>query len=191
MTDPALVAAEIASALTQRDGGDGPGPDALPNYLRERELLLVIDNFEHLLAAAVLPAELLGVASRLRVLVSSRTPLRIRGEHVFEVSPLPLPASDTDEGVAESPAVQMFLQCALASNRNLAVDVSLARTVAGICRTLDGLPLAIELAASRASVLAPGQIAEQLTQPLSIGRRALRDLPDRQQSLASTITVEL
>ena len=173
--------------LTQRDGGDGPGPDALPNYLRERELLLVIDNFEHLLAAAVLPAELLGVAPRLRVLVSSRTPLRIRGEHVFEVSPLPLPASDTDEGVAESPAVQMFLQCALASNRNLAVDVSLARTVAGICRTLDGLPLAIELAASRASVLAPGQIAEQLTQPLSIGRRALRDLPDRQQSLASTI----
>jgi predicted ATPase/DNA-binding SARP family transcriptional activator len=187
VTDPALVAAEIASALTQRDGGDGPGPDALPNYLRERELLLVIDNFEHLLPAAVLPAELLGVAPRLRVLASSRTPLRIRGEHVFEVSPLPLPADESDQEVADSPAVQMFLQCAVASNRNLAVDPSLARTVASICRALDGLPLAIELAASRAAVLAPDQIAEQLMQPLSIGRRALRDLPDRQQSLGTTI----
>ncbi len=187
VTDPALVAAEIASALTQRDGGDGPGPDALPNYLRERELLLVIDNFEHLLAAAILPAELLGIAPRLRILVSSRTPLRIRGEHVFEVSPLPLPANESDEALAGSPAVQMFLQCALASNRNLAVDTSLTRTMARICRALDGLPLAIELAASRASVLAPDQIAEQLMQPLSIGRRGLRDLPDRQQSLGTTI----
>ena len=187
VTDPALVAAEIASALTQRDGGDGPAPDALPNYLRERELLLVIDNFAHLLPAAVLPAELLAVAPRLRVLTSSRTPLRIRGEHVFEVSPLPLPADETDQEVADSPAVQMFLQCALASNRNLAVDPSLARTVARICGALDGLPLAIELAASRAAVLAPDQIAEQLMQPLSIGRRALRDLPDRQQSLGTTI----
>ena len=86
VTDPALVAAEIASALAHRDQADGPGADALPSYLRDRELLLVIDNFEHLLAAAILPAELLAVAPRLRVLVSSRTPLRIRGEQVFDVA---------------------------------------------------------------------------------------------------------
>jgi predicted ATPase/DNA-binding SARP family transcriptional activator len=187
VTDPALVAAEVASALAQRDGAEGPNADGLPNYLRDREVLLVIDNFEHLLAAAILPAELLGVAPGLRVLVSSRTPLRIRGEHVFEVSPLPLPAGETEAEAAESPAVQMFLQCAMASNRNLAFDAALTHTVARICRALDGLPLAIELAASRAAVLAPNQIAEQLAEPLSIGRRALRDLPDRQQSLGTTI----
>ena len=187
VTDPALVAAEIASAIAQRDRSEGPGADALPNYLRDRELLLVIDNFEHLMSAAILPAELLGTAPRLRVLVSSRTPLRIRGEQVFEVEPLLLPADETEQAVSESPAVQMFLQCALASNRNLLVGASVSRTVAEICRALDGLPLAIELAASRASVLAPAQIGEQLAQPLSIGRRALRDLPDRQQSLGTTI----
>lgn len=187
VTDPALVAAEIASALAHRDRADGPGADALPTYLRDRELLLVVDNFEHLLAAAILPAELLGVAPRLRILVSSRTPLRIRGEHVFEVEPLALPANETEREVAESPAVQMFLQCAVASNRNLAISGSLTRTVAQICRAVDGLPLAIELAASRASMLTPNQISDQLAQPLSIGRRALRDLPDRQQSLETTI----
>ena len=187
VTDPALVAAEIASAIAQRDRSEGPGADALPNYLRDRELLLVIDNFEHLMSAAILPAELLGSAPQLRVLVSSRTPLRIRGEQVFEVEPLPLPAGESDQEVSESPAVQMFLQCALASNRNLVVGAPVARTVAQICRALDGLPLAIELAASRASVLAPAQIGEQLAKPLSIGRRTLRDLPDRQQSLGTTI----
>jgi predicted ATPase/DNA-binding SARP family transcriptional activator len=187
VTDPALVAAEIASAIAQRDRSEGPGADSLANYLRDRELMLVIDNFEHLMSAAILPAELLGSAPRLRVLVSSRTPLRIRGEQVFEVEPLPLPADETDQEVADSPAVQMFLQCALASNRSLVVGASVSRTVARICRALDGLPLAIELAASRASVLAPAQIGEQLAQPLSIGRRALRDLPDRQQSLGTTM----
>ncbi len=187
VTDPALVAAEIASAVAHRDRGESPSADALPNYLRDRELLLVIDNFEHLIAAAILPAELLAVAPRLRVLVSSRTPLRIRGERVFEVEPLELPTGEDEQAVSDSAAVQMFLQCALASNRNLALDAPARRTVARICRALDGLPLAIELAASRASVLAPAQIAEQLMQPLSIGRRALRDLPDRQQSLGTTI----
>ena len=187
VTDAALVAAEIASALAHRGQDDAPAADALPNYLRDRKLLLVIDNFEHLLAAAILPAELLAVAPKLRVLVSSRTPLRIRGEQVFDVPPLELPANESDQGLAESSAVQMFLQCALASNRNLTIDASLTRIVASICRALDGLPLAIELAASRAAVLTPAQISEQLAQPLSIGRRSLRDLPDRQQSLATTI----
>ena len=187
VTDPALVAAEIASALGHRDQADAPGADALPSYLRDRELLLVIDNFEHLLAAAILPAELLAVAPRLRVIASSRTPLRIRGEQVFDVPPLELPADESDEELADSSAVQMFLQCAVASNRTLAVDAPLTRIVGQICRALDGLPLAIELAASRAAVLTPAQISEQLAQPLSIGRRALRDLPNRQQSLGTTI----
>jgi predicted ATPase/DNA-binding SARP family transcriptional activator len=187
LTDPALVAAEIASSLAQRDGTDGLGADGLSGYLRDRDLLLAIDNFEHLLAAAALVAELLELAPRLRVLISSRTPMRIRGEQTFEVEPLELPAGDSDQDLAGSPAVQLFLQRASAANRKLDVDAAATRIVARICRALDGLPLAIELAASRSHSLGPAQIAEQLAHPLLIGEHALRDLPDRQQSLQAAI----
>ena len=187
LTDPALVAAEIASSLAQRDGTDGLGADGLSGYLRDRELLLAIDNFEHLLAAAALVAELLELAPRLRVLISSRTPMRIRGEQTFEVEPLELPAGDSDQDLAGSPAVQLFLQRASAANRKLQADSAATRIVARICQALDGLPLAIELAASRSHSLGPAQIAEQLAQPLLIGEHALRDLPDRQQSLQAAI----
>jgi len=187
VTDPALVAAEIATALAQRDGTDGPGADGLPSYLRERELLMVVDNFEHLLAAAALVAELLALAPRIRVLVSSRTALRIRGEQTFEVEPLALPADDSERELAQSPAVQLFLQSAILVDRRFEIDLAATRTVATICRALDGLPLAIELAASRSHSLTPAQIADQLAQPLSIGEHALRDLPDRQQTLQATI----
>ena len=187
VTDPALVAAEIATALAQRDGTDGPTADGLVGYLGERELLLVIDNFEHLLDAAVLIGELLALASPIRVLVSSRTPLRIRGEHVFTVEPLELPADESDAQVAQSPAVQLFVQCARAANRGLHIDAPTTRTIAQICGALDGLPLAIELAASRSHSLSPVDIADQLAQPLLIGEHGLRDLPDRQQTLEATI----
>jgi predicted ATPase/DNA-binding SARP family transcriptional activator len=187
LTDPALVAAEIASALAVRDGTDGPSADGLPGYLRDRELLMVIDNFEHLLAAASLVAELLETGPRIRLLVSSRTALRIRGEQTFEVEPLGLPAGESDAELAGSPAVQLFLQCATAADRRLEIDPATTRTMATICRALDGLPLAIELAASRSHLMSPAQIADQLAQPLSIGEHALRDLPDRQQTLQSTI----
>lgn len=188
LTDPALVAAEVASAIAQRDGSDVPGADGLASYLRKRELLLLIDNFEHLLAAAVLVADLLAEAPALRVLVSSRTPLRIRGEQVFELEPLALPAGDSDAEVAQSPAVRLFLDCALAVDRRLHIeDPVVTQKVAQICRALDGLPLAIELAAARAQSLSPVEIADQLARPLLIGQHALRDLPDRQQTLTATI----
>jgi predicted ATPase/DNA-binding SARP family transcriptional activator len=187
LTDPALVAAEIATGLARRDGTDGPTADGLAGYLGERELLLVIDNFEHLLGAAVLVAELLGLTSRIRVLVSSRTPLRIRGEQTFTVEPLELPLDDSESQAAQSPAVQLFIQCALAVDRKLDIDVSTTQTIAQICRALDGLPLAIELAAARSHSLSPAQIAEQLAKPLLIGEHALRDLPDRQQTLEAAI----
>jgi predicted ATPase len=182
-----LIAAEIASAVAQRDGTDGPGADALLSYLRDREVLLVIDNFEHLLEGAPLVADLMTQAPRTRVLISSRTPLRLRGEHVFEVEPLGLPQDTQLDRASESPAVQLFLQCALAVNRRLVIDDVVTAAVAEICRALDGLPLAIELAASRAQVLTPTQIEAQLAQPLTIGEHALRDLPDRQQTLQATI----
>lgn len=186
VTDPALVAAEIAAAIARRSGSEGPSGDTLEGYLDHRRLLLILDNFEHLLPAAVLVAELLSASSPLRVLVSSRSPLRIRGEYVFAVQPLPLPQAD-DDRAADSPAVQLFLQSARAADRELPPDDAVIADATRICRAVDGLPLAIELAAARAVALTPAQIAEQITNPLVLGAHALRDLPDRQQTLESTI----
>ena len=188
LTDPALVADEISATLGQRDGSEGPGADGLGRYLRDRELLLVLDNFEHLLPAAVLVAELMEQTPGVRVLISSRAPLRIRGERLFIVQPLGLPSSDRDDEIAESPAVQLFIQSALATNPELELDAGARRTVAALCAQLDGLPLALELAASRSQLLTLAQIHEQLSRPLTIGERALRDLPDRQQTLHATIS---
>jgi predicted ATPase/DNA-binding SARP family transcriptional activator len=187
LTDPALVAAEIAGALGHRAGTDGPGADGLVRYLRDRELLLVIDNFEHLLSAAVLVSELIELAPRIRVLVSSRTALRIRGERLFAVEPLELPTGGSEDEIARSPAVALFVHRALAADPDLRLELDDRRILAAICRALDGLPLAIELAASRCHLLTPAQIHEQLSRPLAIGERALRDLPDRQQTLHATI----
>ncbi len=189
LTDPALVAGEIASALAQRDGTDGPGGDGLVSYLRKRELLLLIDNFEHVLDAAVLLADLLAQIPTLWIIVSTRTSLRIRGEQVFELEPLALPPGESSPELSRSPAVRLFLEIALAGNRKLDIaDPALTRTVARICRALDGLPLAIELAAARAQWMTPGEIADRLAQPLRVGEHALRDLPDRQQTLQATIS---
>jgi predicted ATPase/DNA-binding SARP family transcriptional activator len=188
LTDPGLVAAEIATAIGQRDGSEGPGADGLGRYLQSREVLLVLDNFEHLLPAAVLVAELLEQAPNLLVLVSSRAPLRIRGERLFIVQPLSLPDSDGEPAITGSPAVQLFMQSALAANPALDLGSAATRTIAAICTQLDGLPLALELAASRSRLLTLEQILEQLSRPLAIGERGLRDLPARQQTLHATIS---
>ena len=187
VTDPTLITAEIATALGHRDGTDGPGADGLAGSLRDKELLLVIDNFEHLLPAAVAVSELIEMAPRVQVLVTSRTPLRIRGERLFRVEPLGLPAGESQAQISDSPAVQLFTERAEAADPGLRFDADALPTVAAICRALDGLPLAIELAASRCHLLTPQQIHEQLSSPLKIGERGLRDLPDRQQTLHATI----
>lgn len=187
LSDPALVTAEVATAIAERDGVAPVGADGLARRLRSRELLLVLDNFEHLLPGAVQVTELLGLAPRVRVVASSRTPLRVRGEYVFAVEPLPLPSGDAEPDLAGSPAVQLFLQCARSAHPGSISDPEPLRTAAEICGALDGLPLAIELAGARLAVLTPAQIADQLARPLSLGDHALRDLPERQQTLAATI----
>ena len=187
LRDPTLVAAEIATAVSQHDGSEELDADALGRHVRARELLLVLDNFEHLLAAAVLVTDLVAQAPQLRVLISSRTPLQVRGEQVFELEPLGLPDGESTADIARSPAVQLFRQCAVAANRKLQIDSAFTRTVGTICTALDGLPLAIELAASRSRSLSVDQIARQLERPLSVGQRGLRDLPERQQTLQATI----
>ena len=147
----------------------------------------MIDNFEHLLAAAVLVSELIEMAPSIQVLVTSRSALRIRGERLFKVEPLGLPLERSRDAIVQSPAVQLFMQRALAVDPELQLDGADHTAIAAICTALDGLPLAIELAAARCQLLTVAQIREQLSQPLSIGERGLRDLPDRQQTLHATM----
>jgi predicted ATPase/DNA-binding SARP family transcriptional activator len=188
LLNPALVAAEISGALGHRAGTDGPGADGLGRYLRGMELLLVLDNFEHLLQVAVLVSELLELAPQIQVLVTSRTPLRIRGERLFPVEALELPSGESNEEIAASPAVELFLDRAHQAGAESAPDPESYRLIADICRGLDGLPLAIELAASRCHLLTLPEMHEQLSRPLLIGERSLRDLPERHQTLGATIS---
>jgi predicted ATPase/DNA-binding SARP family transcriptional activator len=187
LSDPDHVIEEIATAVAQRDGADGLGADALARHLRGCELLLVLDNFEHLLEAGPKLAELIQATPRIRALASSRAPLRLRAEQVFEVEPLPFPADDDEAHALHSPAVQLFLQRALAANPKLEVGSAVTVAAARICRALDGLPLAIELAASRLYALRLDEIEGQLARPLLVGAGGLRDLPDRQRTLEAAI----
>ncbi|HLF69120.1 MAG TPA: adenylate/guanylate cyclase domain-containing protein [Gaiellaceae bacterium] len=164
LADPELVRAEIAQAVG--------APDELAGFLRDRELLLLLDNFEHLLDAAGTLGELLAGASRLRVLVTSRAPLRISAEREYALDPLPPAASAT-----------LFVERARRVGRELAVD----ETVFEICRRLDGLPLAIELAAARTKLLGPAALLERLDHALPLLTSGTRDAPERQRTLRATI----
>jgi predicted ATPase/transcriptional regulator with XRE-family HTH domain len=175
LDDPGLVVPTIAHALGARESGPNPLAHALHSHLRARNLLLVLDNFEHLQAAAPEVAGLLAAAPHLGVLVSSRSPLRIRWERVFPVAPLPLPQ-----------ATELFCQRA----RQLAPDVSTTDpdVVSAICRRLDCLPLAIELAAARTDLLPLRALLARLDQAMKILTGGARDLPDRQQALHHALT---
>ncbi len=125
--DPALVSTEIAAALGRRHNEPPPAVDRLQTILSTKELLLVLDNFEHLLVAAPAVADLIAAAPRLRVITTSRAPLRIRGEQLFELDPLAVPTTDDPMEVGGSDSVQLFLQLALAADRRLTVDHELMR----------------------------------------------------------------
>ena len=201
LADPALVLPTLAGALRLLEIGDGTGLKArIAAHLRGRELLVVLDNLEHLLPAAGDLADLAGQTSRTRFLTTSREALRVRGEHVVAVPTLPLPdpalwltpAPDPDRG--DSPALALFVARALAMRPALAVDprtdagrANLA-VIAEICRRLDGLPLAIELAAAQAEVLAPASILA-LLKDAALPRFAAggRDQPARFQTLPAAI----
>ncbi|HLZ71874.1 MAG TPA: LuxR C-terminal-related transcriptional regulator [Dehalococcoidia bacterium] len=191
VADAGFVPAAIAAVLGVREAQGQPLTETIANVLRLRgePLLLVLDNVEHLLAAAPLVAELLARCPRLTVLATSRAPLRLSGEREVPVPPLALPAeSETAvDALAESPAVALFCARAAAVNPAFALDVGNAAAVAAICRRLDGLPLAIELAAARVRVLSPAALLARLQHRLDLLSGGLRDLPARQRTLRDTI----
>jgi predicted ATPase len=187
LTDPDLVLPTVGRAfgLAAVEGLDPL--DAVTQYLRSRRVLVVLDNFEHLLDAAPAVARLVALCPRLSVLVTSRTTLRVRGELHYQLSPLVLPGEreTAPEAVAGSPAVELFVERARGVQPDFGVDDDNAEAVAGICRRLAGIPLALELAAARAHLMTPAAIWERLDQ-LMAGPGA-RDLPPRQRTMRTAI----
>ena len=184
-----LVAAAIAAGLGLNTSAGRLTAD-LESYLRPRRLLLALDNFEQVMGAAPLLAHLLGAAPGLVVLVASRTVLRLSGEHEFPVSPLPVPPA----GVGRDPAdlqryasVSLFVERAHSVAPGFELTDANAAAVAEICRRLDGLPLAIELAAARIRLLPAQALASRLDQRFSLLTGGARDLPERQRTLRNTL----
>ena len=189
LTDPKLVGATIVHALGLRDMGAEPPTDRLVGFLGDRRILLVLDNFEQVVAAAPLVAELLASCPRLKVLVTSRVRLRLSGEREYPVPPLqlPEPAARPDGDAVPAGAVQLFAERAHAVQPGFAVTTENAAAVAEICRRLDGLPLAIELAAARIKALSPAALLDRLDRRLPLLTDGPRDLPLRQQTMRDTI----
>ena len=190
LVDPALVPSTIASELGLTLEGQRPPIDQLADHLKEKRLLLVLDNFEQILPAALQLADLLRRAPAIKMLVTSRAALRIYGEHELPVPPLALPdlaALPDAQQLSQFEAVRLFIERASATKPDFAVTNENAPAVAEICARLDGLPLAIELAAARIRLLSPQAILARLEKSLAFLAVGSRDLPARQQTLRGAI----
>jgi predicted ATPase/DNA-binding CsgD family transcriptional regulator len=188
--DPALVLAALAHALGVREGGNAPLATLVAAFLKPRQVLLLLDNCEQVLDAAPDLATLLAACPALQMLATSRAPLRLRGEQLLAVTPLVVPEPESPPPLAElagTDAVALFVQRARAVDSRFVLNEQNAVAVAEICRHLDGLPLAIELAAARLRALSPQSLLALLAQRLQVLIGGARDLPDRQRTLRDTI----
>jgi predicted ATPase len=186
LTDPALVVPTIAQTLNLRESGDLPVNEILAEWLRQRNLLLLLDNFEQVVEAAVEVADLLATSLGLKVVVTSRVALHLQGEHEFPVAPLSLAGAHSTT-VEDSPAVMLFVQRAMAIRPDFQVSEATAPAVFAICERLDGLPLAIELAATRVKALPLTVLLQRLERQLPLLTGGARDLEARQQTMRHTL----
>ncbi len=190
LKDPELVELTVARALGVSEADGQSIGERLLGYLRPRQLLLLLDNAEQLLSAAPLATQVLDAAPRLTLLVTSREPLRVRDERVVPVLPLALPATsplpDLDR-LSQVPAVALFVERVREVQPDFALTADNAQAIAEICRRLDGLPLALELAAARSTVLPPAALLVRLEHLLPLLVHGARDVPQRQQTLRNTI----
>jgi predicted ATPase/DNA-binding CsgD family transcriptional regulator len=189
LSDHTLVAKAVAVAIGVMGSPQEPLPDTLKRALAERELLLLLDNFEQVIEAAPFVSELLAAAPRLKVLVTSREVLRLSGEQGYPVPPLSLPSRNglSIQQIIESEAVALFVQRVQMMLPQFEIDHNSAPAVAQICTRLDGLPLAIELAAARSKLLSPQAMLSRLDSRLTTLTGGLRDAPQRQQTLRGTL----
>jgi len=192
LRDPALVPQSIMQALGVRPSSGLPGMQHLTTYLRDKQLLLVLDNFEQVREAAPVVEELLAAAPGLKLLVTSRVVLHLYGESEFSVPPLDVPdpgaALDVTQ-LARYGSVQLFVERACAVALDFALTADNAATIAQICARVDGLPLALVLAAARVKLLPPALLLQRLSAAsLSMLTGGARNLPGRQQTLRNTVT---
>ena len=190
VSDPARVMAAMAQALGLWEAAALSPEEQVHAALRERHLLLLLDNFEQVVKAAPQLASLLASCPRLRLLVTSRTALHLSGEHEFPVSPLALPDLTqqlSPETLAQSASVHLFVLRTQAIQPAFGVTPANARAIAAICVHLDGLPLAIELAAARSKLLPPQALLKRLSHRLEVLTGGVQDLPARQQTLRNTL----
>jgi predicted ATPase/class 3 adenylate cyclase/DNA-binding CsgD family transcriptional regulator len=190
LSDPALVVPTIAQRLSIWEGTGQSLLERLKEGLHQKQALLLLDNFEQVLSAAVQVADLLTACPRLKVLVTSRERLHVRAEQEFSVPPLALPATKLLPdlaALAQYEAVTLFLQCARAVKADFQLTTANARAVTDICAGLDGLPLAIELAAARLKLLPPQALQARFAKRLPMLTSGAQDAPARQQTLQNTI----
>jgi predicted ATPase/DNA-binding SARP family transcriptional activator len=195
ISDPNLVAAAIAQPLGVREAAGRSFQESLHDYLREKQLLLVLDNFEQVVTAAPGVGALLAECHRLKVLVTSRATLHLYGEHEFSVPPLALPdrkrltrsEAESATNLTQYAAVELFCQWARTAKSDFALTATNAAVVAEICIGLDGLPLAIELAAAKIKLFSPFALLARLQQRLTLLIGGPHDLPARQRTLRDEI----
>ena len=181
VSTPDLVISSIAAALGAPESPGQPVFERMIDYLRDRRVLLIVDNFEHVIAAAPVLGQLIARTDRLVLLVTSRERLRLSGERVVDVPPLAVPdPSENADGARRTEAVELFLDRARAAGADLPVNEGTLVTVAEICRRLEGVPLAIELAASRSRIVGLDDLLRRLDSRLSFLIDGPRDLPARQ-----------
>jgi predicted ATPase/class 3 adenylate cyclase len=188
--DPSLVPSAVAAALSVREAVDRPLIETLKGALHDRELLLVVDNFEHVLDAAPNVTELLSASPRIRVLATSRAVLHVQGEHEYPVPSLRIPDPahlPQLEALSQFEGVALFIERAMAARPDFAITAESAPAIAEIIARLDGLPLAIELAAAKAKLLGAEAILGRLGSRLAFLGGGARDLPARQQTLRDAI----
>ncbi|UCH26829.1 MAG: tetratricopeptide repeat protein [Trueperaceae bacterium] len=190
LKDATLVSASIAQALAVKETSAMPFLERIKEFLLNKEILLVLDNFEQVMPAALQVSELLGACPNLKCIVTSRMPLRLSGEYEFPLTPLTLP---TQEDISDftslrtNPALALFVERAQAVRPDFNLDKKNAEALVEICRRLDGLPLALELAAVRIKLFSPQTILERLNQRFELLKGGLRDRPERHQTLRAAV----
>jgi predicted ATPase len=192
ISDHTLIASTIAQALGVRETANQSSQESLKEYVSglDQPMLLLLDNFEHLVSAAPVITQILTTSPKLKIAVTSQAPLHVYGEHEFPVPPLALPdlkSIPALEVLSRLPAVALFVERAQAVKHEFALTRENAPAVAAICARLDGLPLAIELAAARIKLLPPSAMLARLESRLNLLTGGARDLPTRQQTLRSTV----
>src|SRR5713101_5344779 len=188
--EPDLVLPALAQTFQLKETPGWLPLEQLKGFLRDKHLLLLLDNFEQVVAVAPLLVELLQACPELKLIVTSRLRLRVSGEYVFPVHPLAVPDPKhlmEDETLLEYAAVALFVQRAQAIKPGFQLTTSNARTIAEICLHLDGLPLALELAAARSKLLSPQALLARLSHRLQVLTGGVQDAPVRQQTLRNTL----